>query len=205
MITLKDFMTAVDYRVTEGSNYMWQCYGPNAYRLDSWNGDQDGHSVSIVFDTRTQEVYESSVYDYSNQRAYRIINPEYKDSHDDEALSRDVNLKEAWDDVEYVDLEVEEDFLEKVEAIVNGYDYDTRVKVPVDFTDEELLTYMKMAHERDMTFNEFVETALRAAVDELKLRKELDDIRPEYDFSDAERGPVEESIEKLKKKKKGKK
>jgi Fe-S cluster biogenesis protein NfuA len=27
---------------------------------------------------------------------------------------------------------------------------------------------MKMAHERDMTFNEFIETALRQVIDELK-------------------------------------
>jgi hypothetical protein len=36
----------------------------------------------------------------------------------------------------------------------------------MDFSDEELLVYMKMAHERDMTFNEFVEQALRSAIDE---------------------------------------
>jgi len=82
-------------------------------------------------------------------------------------------------------------------AIVNNEDYDTRVSVPVDFTDEELLTYMKMAHDRDITFNQLVEDALRAAIDEFNMREE-------YDFSDAEHGPVEESIKKIKKKKKGK-
>jgi hypothetical protein len=40
--------------------------------------------------------------------------------------------------------------------------------MPVDFTDEELLKYMKMAHERDMTFNQFVEEALRQAIEEHK-------------------------------------
>lgn len=56
MITLKEFMELVDYRITEGSDYMWSCYGPNAHRLDSWNGDHDGHSVSIIFDTQSQNV-----------------------------------------------------------------------------------------------------------------------------------------------------
>jgi hypothetical protein len=41
------------------------------------------------------------------------------------------------------------------------------VQVPVDFSDEDLLKYMKMAHERDMTFNEFVEEALRHALEEV--------------------------------------
>jgi hypothetical protein len=166
MITLKQFMETVDYRVTEGSEYMWQCYGPNAYRLDSWSGDQDGHSVSIVFDTKTQEVYEASAYDYKNQRAYRLINPDYKTDHDDESEERGVLGNQAWDDVNYVDLDVDGDFLEKAQAIVNEEEYDTRVQVQVEFTDEELLRYMKLAHDKDVTFNQLVEEALKAAIKE---------------------------------------
>ena len=198
MITLKEFMEICDYRITEGSEYCWQCFGPSAYRLDSWNQDHEGHSVSIIFDTQTQEVYEVSAYDYRNNRAYRLINPDYKDAHDDEASNRNVDLNQAWDQVDYVDLDVDDDFIQKALAIVNEEDYDTRVSVPVDFTDEELLTYMKIAHERDITFNQLVEDALRAAIEEHEMRDE-------YDFSDAECGPVEESIKKIKKKKKDKK
>jgi hypothetical protein len=204
MITLRDFMQTVDYRVTEGSQYMWNCYGSNAYRLDSWNGEQDGHSVSIIFDTKTQEVYETTAYDYKNQRAYRLINPNYKAKHDAESEDRGVLGNQAWDDVDYTDLEVEEDFLAKAEAIVNDCEYDTRVQIPVEFSDDELLTYMKLAHDRDITFNQLVEEALRFAIEEHKIREELDNLRPEYDFSDAERGSVEESTKKIKKKKKGK-
>ncbi len=183
---------------------MWNCYGSNAYRLDSWNGEQDGHSVSIIFDTKTQEVYETTAYDYKNQRAYRLINPNYKAKHDAESEDRGVLGNQAWDDVDYTDLEVEEDFLAKAEAIVNDCEYDTRVQIPVEFSDDELLTYMKLAHDRDITFNQLVEEALRFAIEEHKIREELDSLRPEYDFSDAERGPVEESTKKIKKKKKGK-
>jgi hypothetical protein len=71
---------------------------------------------------------------------------------------------QAWDDVDYIDLDVDDDFIQKALAIKAGEDYDTRVSVPVDFTDEELLTYMKMAHEQDMTFNQFIEEALRQAI-----------------------------------------
>ena len=161
-------MEIIDYKITEGSGYGWQCYGTDAYRLDSWNGSHDGHSVSIVFDTKTQEVYEVSAYDYRNERAYRLINPDYKSAHEDEASGRGVDINQAWDDVNYVDLDVDDDFIQKALAIVAEEDYDTRVSVPVDFTDQELLTYMKMAHDRDMTFNQFVEEALRAAIDEYK-------------------------------------
>jgi hypothetical protein len=43
------------------------------------------------------------------------------------------------------------------------------VSVPVDFTDEELLAYMKIAHERDITFNQLVEEALREAIIDYQL------------------------------------
>ena len=68
-IMIKQFMETVNYRITEGSDYGWQCYGHNAYMLDSWNGEQDGHSLTIIFDTKTQEVYEVQAHDYVNQRA----------------------------------------------------------------------------------------------------------------------------------------
>ena len=63
MIDMKEWMELVGYRITEGSDYMWQCYGSNAYALDSWNGDQDGHSFTIIFDTRDQTVYEVQAHD----------------------------------------------------------------------------------------------------------------------------------------------
>jgi hypothetical protein len=169
MITMKEWMELVDYKITEGGEYGWSCYGPNAYTLDSWNGvhGKGGYSFSIVFSTKTQKVYEVSMCDYTNDRAYRMINPKNQEKHRKESLARNVNLNEAWDDVDYIDLDVVDDFIQKALAIRAGETYDTRVKVPVDFSDEELLQYMKMAHERDMTFNEFVEEALRYALDEV--------------------------------------
>jgi len=166
---MKEWMELVDHKITEGSDYCWGCYGPNAYTLDSWNGvhGTGGYSFSIVFSTKTQKVYEVSVCDYTNDRAYRMINPKNQEKHRVEALARDVNLNEAWDDVNYVDLEVVDDFIQKGLAIRANEDYDTRVLVPVDFSEEELLAYMKIAHERDITFNQLVEEALRRAIDEL--------------------------------------
>ena len=162
-------MELVDYRITEGSEYCWNCYGSNAYNLSYWNQDHDGHSFCITFDTRTHEVYEVQACDYKHDRAYRLINPDYKDEYNNESVDREINPNEAWDNVDYVDLEVDDDFIQKSLSILSGEDYDTRVSVPVDFSDDELLKYMKMAHDRDMTFNEFVEEALRSMIDEYKL------------------------------------
>ena len=133
--------------------------------LDSWNGDQNGSSFTIIFDTNTQEVFEMQAHDYKNQRAYRLINPNYAPKRMIEVAGRGAD-DTAWENVEYVDLETNEDFFEKATAIFNGVPYDTRVQMPVDFTDEELLKYMKAAHEKDMTFNQFVEEALRHSINE---------------------------------------
>jgi hypothetical protein len=168
MLTLKEWMEITDYKITEGSDYAWQCYGHDAYMLDSWNGEQDGYSFTVIFDTKTQVVYEVQAHDYVHQRAYRMINEDFKKKNKKEARKRDINRDEAWDDVDYVDLETDDDFIEKCLAIKSGEDYDTRVEVPVDFTDEELLKYMKAAHEKDMTFNQYVEEALRHAIEEYK-------------------------------------
>jgi len=204
MITLKDFMETVDYRITEGSDYGWQCYGSDAHRLDSWNQKQDGHSVSVVFDTRTQTVYEASAYDYKRNRAYRLINPDYRGAHSLEAREKGVSEKEAWDDVDYVDLETDEDFLTKARAIVNEEDYDARVSVPLNLPDDGLFLLMKQAHEADQTLNQFVEQILKSAIEREQSRQELEEIRDEYDFSDAEQGTPLSSMKKTKKSKKKK-
>jgi hypothetical protein len=165
MLNLKEWMKLVDYKITEGSTYGWQCFGDNAYQLDSWNGDQNGHSFTITFDTKTQEVYQVEAHDFRNGRAYRIINTNYAPKHMMESANRGVK-DEAWEDVDYVDLECDDDFMQKALAIAEGEDYDTRVSIPVDFTDAELLKYMKLAHERDITLNQFIEEALRAAIED---------------------------------------
>ena len=167
MITMKEWMELVDYKITEGSDYGWSCYGSNSYALDSWNGvhGTGGYSCSIVFSTKTQKVYEVSVCDYTNDRAYRMINSKNVEKHRREADAMGVPFNQAWDDVVYVDLEVESDFIQKCSAIKLGREYDTRVSVPVDFSDEDLLTYMKLAHEKDITFNQFMEQALIAAIE----------------------------------------
>jgi hypothetical protein len=171
MINIKEWMELVDYRITEGSNYGWQCYGNNAYTLDSWNGvhGKGGYSFSIIFSTKSQKVYEVSVCDYTNDRAYRMINPKFQKKHEAESLARNVNKNEAWDDVSYIDLEVADDFIQKCLAIKAGEDYDTRIQVPLDLSDEMLYNMMKLAHEQDVTLNQFVEQILREVIEKERL------------------------------------
>lgn len=171
MITLKEFMEVVDYRITEGSDYTWTCFGDEAkpYSLSAWNGDHNGWSFNITFDTGTQEVYMVEACDYLHQRAYRRINPLWEQAYRKYAGRENPEYADqAWDDVDFVDLESDDDWFQKALAIVAGEDYDTRVSIPLDIPEAELMVLFRAAHERDMTFNEFVEEALRHALEEAK-------------------------------------
>ena len=173
MITMKEWMELVDYKITEGDTYGWSCYGPNAYRLDSWNGvhGTGGYSFSIVFSTKTQKIYEVSMCDYTNNRAYRMINTKNVEKHRKEAKSKSVLANQAWDDVDYVDLEVDDDFFQKALAIRAGEPYDTRVQIELDLDEDTQFQILKMAHERGITADEFVEEILRNMIDKTKKEK----------------------------------
>ena len=166
MISMKEFMELVDHKITEGGDYGWQCFGSNSYQLSHWNGvhGKGGWSANIVFSTKSQKVYTVEVCDYTNDRAYRIINPDYVKKYNKESKDRGELGNQAWDGINFVDIEVDDDFIQKFLAIKSGEDYDTRVQLPVDFSDEDLLRYMKLAHERDITFNELVTQALTEAI-----------------------------------------
>ena len=151
MLTLKEWMELVDYKITEGSDYFTNI--PGLYSLDSWNQEQNGFTFFIAFDPKDdQRVYVVEACDYANNRAYRIKDP---------AIELD---KTAWDDVEFTELEVDDDFIQKALAIKAGEEYDTRVSVPLDLEDELLFELMKKAHEEDITLNQMVERVLREVI-----------------------------------------
>lgn len=170
MTHLKEFIEAIEYKVTGGSEYQWDCFGPNARYLDC-DDTEDNTSefhANAVFDSKTQQVFAIEVWDYANDREYRWIDKEYIKDHTRACNEHEVDAHESLDGRKYIDLDIAEDILEKVNAIVNKLDYDTRVKVPVDFSDEDLLQYMKLAHEMDITFNELVERAIKAAIEDFE-------------------------------------
>jgi hypothetical protein len=175
MISLKQWMELVDYRITEGSDY--HLNGENLFSLTSWNGRQSdgGYSMEIVFDQKTQDVYVVEACDYSNNRAYRLINPDIDDVEHD---------KTAWDDTEWTDLDVADDFVEKATAIIAGEDYDTRVQIQLDIPNDLLFKLMTMAHEADMTLNEFIVKILQDVMDHPKLDNIAESIAPRANFRD---------------------
>lgn len=164
MINLEDYMKAINYRISEGTEYLWKCFGDNPFTLSYWDNDHDGVSADITFDTQTQEVYYATVHDYAKRRSYRLINPDYVEAYRQECKDKNVVENNAYDEVNYVTLETDEDFIEKLTAIVNKQPYNTKVQVPLELDKEELYTLMTLAHERDITLNQLVENMLWEAI-----------------------------------------
>ena len=161
MITMHEWMELVDYKITEGSDYY--AFGPNTYSLNSWNNKHDGYSFEIVFDTKTHTVYQVEACDYKRNRAYRLVNAQYKDQvHANE---------QAWDDVNWTDLEIDEDFVEKVRAIKSGQEYDTGIMVSLDLSDDVILEAALQAHRRGITLNDYINQALADFVKSVDLSK----------------------------------
>lgn len=163
MTRLKEFFEAIEYKITEGSKYQWNCFGPNAHQIDSWNGSngKDGYTICCIFDTVDQTVYSIEAWDYGPERFYRWINPLYLEAFKKECVANKVDLKEASDGTNFIDVELASDLLAKAAAMVAGVSYDTRIQVPIELPDSDMLRLMKMAHERDITLNQLVEDILK--------------------------------------------
>jgi hypothetical protein len=170
MITIKEFLEIIDYRITDGGQYLWNCFGPTTYYLNHWNGlhDKGGFDFSMVFDTKDHTVYSVTADDYTNRRCYRLINPAYMSAYKAEAESRGIDYKNAWDDINYIDLELVADYVNKAKAIFLQQPYDTRVQIEFDINDGVLLQLFKLAHEQDITMNQYVEHILRDEISRLK-------------------------------------
>jgi hypothetical protein len=161
---------ALDHKITSGSEYQWNCYGPTARYLDY---ESDYACVSVIYDTTNQVVYQAEVSVKrdawsEDSRPYRWLHPYTKEAYINESKDRKVDPDQAWDDVKWLDLETEEDFLEKAVAMFNGDEWDTRVQVPLDLDDNLLMHLAMEAHKRDITLNKMVEIVLQEAIDRHK-------------------------------------
>ena len=172
MPTIQDFLNAINYRISQGDKFGWECFGPNTYSLDSWQGNIDDSSFSMTFDTMTQKVYQISMCDYANKVAYQWTDPGYIDAYMNRVSGLSDPRNIAWDKVEYTNTELAEDILVKITAASNGKEYDRRVSVPLEMDEKEMFRLMKMAHERDITLNQLVEEVLKNKIDELSKKED---------------------------------
>jgi len=164
MMNLREVNNALDHKIVGGSEHLWKCY-PNGRFLDY---ESDYAHASVVFDTETQMVYCAEVTKKDHDVLYRWINPDYLQAYKDEALERNVDPNLAWDNVKWVDLEVDKDWCTKANAIMNNKSFDNRIEVPLDLDNDLLLELALQAHKRDITINKMVELIIQEVIDNNK-------------------------------------
>jgi hypothetical protein len=94
-----------------------------------------------------------------------MINPNNVEKHRKEAKSKSVLANQAWDDVDFVDLDVVDDFIQKALAIKAGEDYDTRISLSLELDEKLVIKLMQMAHEEDISLNKLIEKILKEVID----------------------------------------
>lgn len=169
---LADWLAITDGQVTEGSEFSWTCYGNRAYSMSYWNGFHGEAELSthVVYDRDTFDVFETDVFDGNKNKAYVWRCPGYATAYKQELNANSPGYECDWPEIE---LESVEDYTEKATAIMNGEEYDDRVKVPLNLDKDELFNLMTAAHERDITLNELIAEALLKAIDVAPTKKQL--------------------------------
>lgn len=160
MTKLHEFLNAIGYEIHDKFIVDNSVFGDAVCEITHSN---ENCHLTCQFDVVTQEVFDITAEDFLGKRYYRWTAEDFKDTKQD---------KTTWTGAEFYELEVVEDILEKAEAMVEGWEYDARVIVPFDITDEQFAEFALAAHKLDITFNQFVERAVRAAIEKHKLQKD---------------------------------
>ena len=161
-ITLNEFLEASGYKISGGGKYGWACYGFNAYFIDCANEDLKCTS-SIIFDTKTQEVFEVGVWDELNSKDYEWRNPSHIDSYMKEFSQRGQSAYIGKDAP--IELDLSEDMLEKLTAIFKGLPYDERIMISLDLDDDTRKGLETMALEQNITMDRLVEKILQEFIE----------------------------------------
>lgn len=115
-ITIKDFVTAVRFRIGEGAEHLWECFGPEASILD-WVKDDNSASGGIVYDSKTHVVYEATAWDTRSEQVWRWNNPAFKKAYRRESKARGHDPDIAYDRVKFQDVPPSE-LMSRLSALV---------------------------------------------------------------------------------------
>jgi hypothetical protein len=103
MITLEQILTAGGHRIASGSDYLWNCYGPNARYIDL-NDVAGSEYLSIIFDCKNYKVYDIMICVPGQEQAFRWYDPEFREAYVAECKTKSVAPDEAWAGLIYEDV-----------------------------------------------------------------------------------------------------
>lgn len=166
MVDLDQWMQAVNYEVTGGWKPLLKAFGEHTHAYECTTVNKHGKILADLcceFNKITKDACLIEAHDYINDKSYRWVRPDLKESYIKECASWDESFESfetTKDRLEYIDLETESDILSKTMSIFEGFPYDDRVEVPIDLDDKELFDLMRQAHLKDVTLNQYVASIL---------------------------------------------
>lgn len=165
---LQSFLHLIQYKITDGYSFDWKCFGRNAHGIQC--DEKDGYNLVAIYDRFTHRVYQIEAWDYITNHSYRWTDPDFLESHVNECAANNVDYYEACDGV-FIDFQMEDDIINMGNKIIEAHnarilelasdiDEDGKEEIVLNLSEQEQFDLMKMAHEQDMSLNEFVESIL---------------------------------------------
>lgn len=162
MNQLLDIITRLKGRIEGGSEYGWNCFGPNARMLDFPN-------VGVIFDSVTQEVYMIDCWPNNYKHDARTIIWVAKDY--EVAYRRESKERGFYDDADQC--YSFPSIMQIAKAVLDEQPFDPSLVNDVElfFEEGELEMVMDAAKLSGMTLDEFVNAALKEKLDSVKSKK----------------------------------
>lgn len=156
---IEHFLQAVNYQINESSNFLWRCFGDGVKLLDTVVLDE-GISASCTFHPTTRKVFSIELWcDCVDanllKETYTWIDPEFLELYKEEHLKRGVALDDIVLPLEDILTKIRQAFRTEIETL------------DVNIDPELHLELFKLAHERDISFNEYIVEILRKQIDNL--------------------------------------
>ena len=164
-MTLHDFFSIFDYKVTDGSEFLWSCFGQHARCIELTSDDVVGW---VVFSKVTQEIFQAEVYNESALVAYRWMPDASRQAFVAECTQRNVPLSEAWDGCDFIDVGSLEEFMNHAKRLIDGENLDVNDEVEVKLSHDVIIALTMEAHRRNITLNEMMNIALREMLDKIE-------------------------------------
>jgi len=101
----------------------YKCFGNNTSTIIHRRGENDDVIVGATFKPHAQEVFSDLIFELgiiriSDKKAYRWINPQYKEAYLTESKELDIDPTQAFEDIIYIDVETTDEFIKQARLIL---------------------------------------------------------------------------------------
>lgn len=166
MIHLTEVLSRTNCNITEGSEYMWPCFGERVRALDFLHHTEDGVEIDVyaVFDPLTQQVFELEFSIYEDDHVYsRLwVDPAFRKAYKTEVKKREKELGYSIEQGKYVKSQ------KKILSIIDKK-YPKKYKLTetqMELDDDVWISLAHMANDRNITITSLLHEALTVLVAE---------------------------------------